>query len=1105
MFTSRLKMRVSAALGALLTVLGLACTSGVSSGQVPAPAKATAPAAKSDSGVPHRSLAPIPPDPTLPAVPGYCPSTGGSTLYERITSVTFTPTTGDQALIVVTVFIANPTGCTAGNPCPEYDQSPEHVNVWIDWNGDGVWGPTEQVVNVDASGYLNINYSGNLVVQRQITIPPNTVAQTMLRANLGWGFNPSDPCTVSWTWGNVLDIPVTLGTVGVKTIEALNSTKIREVTGNVVWQQPVSPGIAACTVAAVDEPVADDIASRSFKLKLSLDGCPTRPTYTPTVTGTYSVSPDNVPWVPFPTAFTFSGWTGEVTINTPSVVGQFTVALDITINNDTGATVRRQVINKTLYVTYAAPRGVLATGGTKKVVLRRAVEFALGGTTEQEVKDKLWSSVYATGWSYRDGAPACARNVIGLVEGTTACGNCYDFSNAWLRFTEVHGVMGTSVREYLPGRGWLTKTPTRALDGQTGNARPDTAGSAKDRWYFGAHQVGRDAAKYYDPTMGQTGTTWPYFVETLRAAAPPGTFENGWTIFSETLTPAGPWGDLVYDTTPFAALPPPGSFVPGTFSATPVDDDGDGYFDALEVGIDVNKQDSSTLRVAGSVGDDTQTITNRPSAYSMLPSEALLSGPAGTTRATLRFSGEDIRDSWINGPYNVTFTLTGGSSDTETAIGITGSLQAGSFGEKGAEIAQATDFGFDADNDGLYEGINAQVSLFALQPGDYILVASLRKGNQVIAEAAFIAPFAAGAGVMNLLIPGAPIFALGAIQDYEIDLTLSDSNGDVIDVSTVATGVYDSARFSPAVAAITGPFSDAGVDTNANGRFDSLDVTVGLGVRVPGAYTVSGVLRASGGAIVGLANAAVSLAMGQRTALLSFDGRHIQGQRFNGPYNLASLVITDSIGQVVASQSNVYTTAAYLSTQFEATQIPLVIVTDTYQTTTVDTDGDGLIDQLRVRVQVLTSRAGNVIAQARLKDPSGTRVIESAQGTVNVAANQPSFVDLTFNGRRIFGAVATGDLRLTDLLVYHTFDPAQSVQVPDAYQTPGYSFRQFERWGDIDGNNLLNSIDQQAFVASFGSRAGQPRFRPEFDYDGDQLISFTDYQVWFAGFRGLQN
>nr|QNO53283.1 hypothetical protein OJOIIACA_00007 [Methanosarcinales archaeon ANME-1 ERB6] len=102
------------------------------------------------------------------SAPGYCPSYGGSHSYEYISSVTYTQNPGGTMTITVDIYIANPTGCTYGNPCPEYDNSPEYVNVWVDWDGDKVFESGEKVIDAALTGYLGLNYHGTMTTSVMI-------------------------------------------------------------------------------------------------------------------------------------------------------------------------------------------------------------------------------------------------------------------------------------------------------------------------------------------------------------------------------------------------------------------------------------------------------------------------------------------------------------------------------------------------------------------------------------------------------------------------------------------------------------------------------------------------------------------------------------------------------------------------------------------------------------------------------------------------------------------------------------------------------------------------------------------------------------------------
>ena len=142
----------------------------------------------------------------LNRAPAYCPSSGGSTAYEDLTYIKLRHLPFEPYRLLVPVHISNPAGCTAGTPCPSYDNSPEYVNAWMDWNHDDAWSAAESVMDLALTGYLAISYHGNMNGVSEFTPPLGAGSTpTMLRTNLGWNHDPNDPCEASWTWGDVLD------------------------------------------------------------------------------------------------------------------------------------------------------------------------------------------------------------------------------------------------------------------------------------------------------------------------------------------------------------------------------------------------------------------------------------------------------------------------------------------------------------------------------------------------------------------------------------------------------------------------------------------------------------------------------------------------------------------------------------------------------------------------------------------------------------------------------------------------------------------------------------------------------------------------------------
>lgn len=161
------------------------------------------------------------------STPGYCSSSGGSAAYEALTDASFTQNPNGAWKLEVQVYIANPQGCTSGEPCESYDPSPENVNAWIDWNGDKVWDPSERVMDEALTGYFGINYQGTMTGIAQFSPPEVITDTTWARVNLGWSVDPNDPCTSSWTWGNVVDQEINIGGPKIKEIKVAGSKDVK--------------------------------------------------------------------------------------------------------------------------------------------------------------------------------------------------------------------------------------------------------------------------------------------------------------------------------------------------------------------------------------------------------------------------------------------------------------------------------------------------------------------------------------------------------------------------------------------------------------------------------------------------------------------------------------------------------------------------------------------------------------------------------------------------------------------------------------------------------------------------------------------------------------
>lgn len=973
------------------------------------------------------------------SAPGYCPSYGGSHLYEYISEVKYERKPGGTLSITVDIYIANPTGCTAGQPCPEYDNSPEYINVWVDWNGDKVFDSGEKVIDIALTGYLGINYRGTMTTSDIITIPSDAVPVTWMRTNLGWGHDPNDPCELNWTWGDIVDKEVHLGPIKVIQLDASNDIDIQNIT-DPVWKKMFdSDGNLVDVTPIEDDPIADFFMSGSFKVDATLDAFPTKPPWTPAVDYTWT----------FPTALpaasgngSFSGWTGSFDVVAPQKVGIYDLQLQFIFKDDQNNVVGDQSISRKVYITYDTP--ILSP--PKEEWLEKSTTWANTAADPSEVTSILNQGIYSGGgWLYRDSATSWQS----LVEGTASSGNCVSFSNVWNNLCKVLGVTGTSTVQTngMHGAGFVTK-PATALPPESlkGNAHPQSG--SVDRWVFGMHQVGNNGG-YFDPTFGdEYGGIYDFIEWHMTGATGVDAFgfyyaANGHKVYPRSASP--PWGDYEYHSPvqPESPKQAGNASFSGSYSEQGIDVEGDGVYNFLGIEAEVDIVIEGEYSVFGVLKSGDTLITTRSSVDSMGLSSDFLSGGPGTVTASLTFSGEDIYGKGIDGIYTAhlwLFDKNGLLLDSKTFD--TTFYYSNQFGEFPARITGVADYGEDLDSNGLYDYLTAEVSLHVINPMDYGVEGVLYWQDEPITYAYVTEGLDQGNREVRLHFSGQKIRSSQKNGPYRLIVNLYDKNTHQIGKKEAETSAYQYTAFEEAVASFSGSYSDNGRDTDGDGLYNNLRVEVGVDAVEEGDYGVVGWLSDSQGNDIAWASSKAFLSTGSGMMSLDFSGMKIYKHGIDGPYLLRYVVLKDASDILVDSQSNAYTTSFYKFTDFQKPEEPLIALTGNYTDYGTDTDGDGVLDYLTVEVEVILSKPGYAVLKARLMDLDEKEIVW-ADNTVHLEAGQPRIIHLRFDGDAIYDHGADGPYYLRDVYLYHTGDPLQPDYVYEAYTTGPYSYWQF--------------------------------------------------------------
>lgn len=1069
-----------------------------------------------DEGAPKRLIRPIRSSTSsLAGAPGYCSSSGGSTSYERITSLTLERIGGSQARVRVSVFIANPTGCVAGESCPEYDNSPEYVNVWVDWNHDQVWAPNERVLDASLTGYGNISYSGTLEAVGVVTIPAGVSGPFWARANLGWSYDPNDPCASSWTWGNVIDRQVLDAAPIVTKIEATKDHPIKGV-GDVIWESPLND---ECEPSETPDslPIADSIFS-TVTLGVTLESCPQPPDSDPIVKWTATLDADPAtPATPVNhiQSGQFMGLSGSIDVSTVPWIGRHTLKLDFDIQDSGGNTLRTQTMRFPIYTTYSTPiQPVL-----DERWLRTACAWAVGAQTGEEVAGKVKTGLYTANVTYRDQSVLFPWQPY--LEGTASTGNCFQFAYIWkAACRDVLGLaaVGDRTRRGSKNVGFLTVTgavgpPPESLKG---NAHPaaDNMSTPFDRWRFGAHNYGTYQGVGYDPTFNKVYLTPDAFIEKSIIGSTVATIGGVPTQVSE-LEPAGggnwvrsvqyipPWGENEYKLIG-SPVPVPMLFgLPQAFSslaAAPHDNDADTVAEQLRITGVLTSDAEIEGNVSVQVSKGGTFITNRASVYSMLPASVPVVGTPGGSAFEVLVSGQDIQDAGLAGPYDVTLTFRRATSEVvSTGQFQTAAFAADDFGEYDLRFGAVQALAVDSDGDGLAEGLGISGGVFATKASSGLVVATIETAGvpippAVIGPVAF-APLESTA--FAGLISGEAISGAALPGPYTVLLDILPDDGTfAAPQSSIVSPPYTPDQFTQPRVRFTGQFAEQALDDTGDGLFDRLVIDTEVECLLAGEYDIVGRLTAPDGTVLAASNPASADGEGVKQVALTFDGAAIAAAELDGPYSLESAVVTDADGLPVVSGKNLFATAAYAAAQFGQAEPPFIELTGAYISHAVDLDGDSLYDTLEVEVGVRPRLAGNVVIIASLEGPGG-QAIQTTSGLQPLGDLEAGLVKLTFEGRRIFATLADGPLTLTDVLAYQTGDPDDSAFAPAPYMTDGYLYREFERWGDADDDGELTPTDTDAFLSAFGSSLGQASYRPEFDFNNDGYISIEDYANYF--------
>lgn len=297
-----------------------------------------------------------------------------------------------------------------------------------------------------------------------------------------------------------------------------------------------------------------------------------------------------------------------------------------------------------------------------------------------------------------------------------------------------------------------------------------------------------------------------------------------------------------------------------------------------------------------------------------------------------------------------------------------------------------------------------------------------------------------------------------------------------------------------------GPHTDTGLDTDADNRFEFLQVNVTVNVTVGGDFTVEGNLYDSLGITFITHNStAFSGGVGVHVVTLNFEGPDIFGSRVDGPYRVTLDLLNDTMALV---DGDVHITGPYSHVSFG----PIFAFTPPHTDVGLDTDGNSLYNFIQVNISANTSLPGFFLIFGGIFSPG---IMEFKIQVLNLTAGD-HVIPLNFSGVGAFISGNDGpyDVFLSASVIACGQDPGPGDG--SNHTTAAFFFTEFESaikrdlTGSVtDGTTGMPVANETVWLAN-----ETHRWLTTFETNASGNFSFVAFEgdfVLMAGADGLQD
>jgi parallel beta-helix repeat protein len=469
--------------------------------------------------------------------------------------------------------------------------------------------------------------------------------------------------------------------------------------------------------------------------------------------------------------------------------------------------------------------------------------------------------------------------------------------------------------------------------------------------------------------------------------------------------------------------PPPAKLAP-PHSDYGLDADNDNLYNYLVVDVNVSVTEAGWYQISGSLYDATYyNWIAYTSAENYLD--------IGNQTIKLRFSGDRINRSGLDGPYQVSMSLYDNWGNwLDSGEHLTSAYTYDQF-QLTRLVPPHSDYGLDTDNDNLYNYLVVNANVGVSTAGWYQISSSLYDYNgNYIAYVSVENYLDVGTQTLELRFDGWRINRSGGDGPYRVSMSLYDEWWNLLDSGEHETQPYSHENFQ-FLAKFAPPHSDYGLDTDNDNLYNYLVVDANVRVSTAGWYQISGDLYDNNGNYIASVSVENYLDVGIQTLELRFDGWRIISSGWDGPYQVY-LYLYDEWWNWL--DSGEHWTATYTHDQFQY----LAKFSLPHSDYGLDTDNDNLYNYLVVNANVGVSTAGWYQISGDIYDNNGNYIAYvSVENYLDVGTQT---LELRFDGWRINRSGGDGPYRVSMSL----YDEWWNLLDSGDHLTAAYTHDQFQ-------------------------------------------------------------